>query len=94
MGRPDRIGLRFEGDGLGVGDAVAELGALSAPDGAGVGIKILNGEVLAAELLEGEAICLVLLARFFCGGAALDYAVVVPSRKLDQGDHESDDGKD
>jgi hypothetical protein len=91
VGRPNRAGLGFQRDGLGVGDAIAELGTLAATDGARIGVKILDGQVFAAELLEGQAVCFALPAGFFFGGAVLDYAIIVPAGKKCQADEEGDD---
>src|SRR5579864_2273640 len=81
VGRPDWIGLRLELDRFGVGHAVAELDGLAATNLSGKGVKGLDGELLAAHLVEGGA---VILTLFFCGGlsgAILEGAVLPPAGK-------------
>src|SRR5262245_6640836 len=60
-GGPD-AGVRWiESDGLNVGDAVAELGRFAAADDTGRGVKMADGEVRAAELVDGGAVGFALL---------------------------------
>src|SRR6267154_6470367 len=61
VGRPNFAGLRFESDGLSVGNAITNLGGFSAMDSWG-GVEHLDGEVAAAELLDG---CLIAFALLF-----------------------------
>src|SRR5271168_283264 len=88
VGGPDGAGLRLEGDGFGVGDAVAELDGFAAADGAGAGIEVLDGEFVAAQLLDGLAVLLELLFGALLGGAAIDVAVIPPAGKENAGDDE------
>src|SRR5437016_10209706 len=62
IGGPDGIGLRFELDRLGVGDAVANLDRLTAAHLAGSGVEGLDGELLAAHLFKRREGVLALLS--------------------------------
>src|SRR6266436_880156 len=74
--RPDSAGLRLQGDTFSVGNAVANLGAFSAVDCRG-GVEHLDGEVVAAKLLDGRLITFALLfasnlfGAFFIGASCL-----------------------
>jgi hypothetical protein len=85
--------LRLEGNGLGVGNAVAKLGALTAANDAWVGVKILDSEVFAAELLESQAIGFALLPGFFFRVAALNIAIFLPAGIESQDNKEGNDSE-
>src|SRR5882672_8423552 len=76
VGRPNFAGLRLKADSLSVGNAVANLGGFSAMDPWG-GVEHLDGEVVAAKLLDGRLITfallfgLRLLGAFFIGASCL-----------------------
>src|SRR5258708_2154226 len=76
VGRPNFAGLQLQGDGLSVGNAEANLAGFSAPDAWG-GVEHLDGEVVAAKLLDGRLITFALLfglssfGAFFIGASCL-----------------------
>ena len=92
VGGPDGIGLRLELDGFGVGNAVAELDGFAAANLAGRGVEILNGQLLAAHLLEGGAVLLALLLGALFAGAMFEDAVLPPAGEENPDDYEGDDG--
>src|SRR5712692_3957168 len=75
--RPHRISLRFESYCFGVGDSVAQLGGLTAPNDAGAGIKMQDLEAVHAEHLDGTPVLVTLLLQ--C--PLLDPAVFLPARE-------------
>src|SRR5713226_7786269 len=81
VGRPNGIGLRFQRHGFGVGHAIANLHGFASPDHAGGGVEILDGELLSAELFQGDAILLLLLLRSFHLRAVFNGAIFPPARK-------------
>ena len=70
--RPDRAGLRLQGYGFGVGHAEANLGGLAAAD-FGCGVEHLDGQGVAAKLLDGGLIRFML----FLGLCVADTLVVL-----------------
>jgi hypothetical protein len=93
VGRPDGIVLGLKSDGFGVGNAIAELERLAAMDGAGAGVKHLDGKFTTAELINDLAIGFLLLLRLLLLGAAFDLAIFHGARKEDPGDDEGGDAK-
>src|ERR1700730_917705 len=91
VGGPDRTRLRLELDGLGIGNAVAELGFLAAVDGAGNGVEGLNGQLFAAKLVEGGAIIFKLRLGPLLRDFSFDLAIFLPAGEEDPGDNESSD---
>ena len=94
VGWPNRIGLRLERDGFGVGDAVAKLNGLAAVNLARSGVETLNGEILAAHLLERGAILFALLGGAGFPGTIFDGAVLPPAGKENPANNEDGDDQD
>src|SRR5438046_4196298 len=88
---PDGTGLRLELDGLGVGHAVAQLDGFTAANDPGDGVETLDGEFLAAKMLQGEAILLPLLLGLRFPGAPFDVAIFLPARNEDEANHQGGD---
>src|SRR5229473_1289472 len=90
VGRPNLAGLRLKGDSLSVGNAVANLGGFSAMDSWG-GVEHLDGEVAAAELLDGGLITFALLFGLSLFGALLISPSCLMARKENPPDVGGDD---
>lgn len=82
MGGPDRTGLRLEGDGFGVGNAEADLGGFAAAD-LRRGVEHLDGEVVAAQLLDGGLIGSALLLGLFVADPLVVLLVLAMAREKD-----------
>ena len=87
--RPDGLRLRLQRDAFGIGYTVAELGGFATMDNGGAGVKTKDCELLAAQLLDGEAVLLALFLRAFLSGLTFEVAALLPA-----GDHNKDDAKE
>src|SRR6266404_1991411 len=94
VGGPNGIGLRFQRHGFGVGHAIANLHGFASTDQAGGGVEILDGELLSAELFQGDAILLLLLLRSFLFRAVFDGAIFPPARKKNPPYNKHNDDED
>src|SRR3984957_5541524 len=90
VGRPNFARLRLKGDAFSVGNAVANLGGFSAMDSWG-GVEHLDGEVVAAKLLDGRLITFALLFGLSLFGALLIGARCLMARKENPSDVGGDD---
>jgi hypothetical protein len=87
--RPDGLRLRLQLDAFGVGYTVAELGGFATMDYRGAGVKTKDSELLAAQLLDGEAVLLALFLRAFLRGLTFEVPALLPA-----GEHNKDDAKE
>ena len=90
MGWPHFAGGRLQSDGLSVGYTVANLGSFSATDPRR-GVEHLDGEIGAAELLDG---CLIIFALPLCLSlfrAMFVSAICLVARKQNPADVGGDD---
>src|ERR1700688_62907 len=78
--RPNRVVLRLELHGLGVGHAVTELYCLAAVDNPWTGVESLNGQFLPAKLIDGLAVSVELFLRSLFSRVALVLAIFLPTR--------------
>src|SRR6266853_6747188 len=90
VGRPNFAGLRLKGDTFSVGNAVANLGGFSAMDSWG-SVEHLDGEVVAAKLLDGRLITFALLFGLNSFGAFFIGARCLMARKENPSDVGGDD---
>ena len=86
MRRPDFAGGRIESDGFGVGHVVAELRGFAVMNDGGRNVEGTNGELGAAELLDGRAIVFAALLRGFFGVATFEGAVGFVAGNKKKGD--------
>src|SRR6266478_1830389 len=93
VGGPNGIGLRFQRHGLGVGYAIADLHGFASTDQAAGGVEILDGQLLSAELFQGDAILLLLLLRSFLFRAVFHGAIFQPARKKNPSYNKHNDDK-
>ena len=91
MGGPNGIWLWLESHRLGVRHAITELSRFTARQNARIGIKRLNGKLIAAKLLERGAIAVVLLLCPLCRGLAIDLAILLLAREQDPADNDDRD---
>ena len=91
VGGPNGIWLWLESYRLGVRHAITELSRFTARQNARIGIKRLNGKLIAAKLLERGAIAVVLLLCPLCRGLAIDLAILLPAREQDPADNDDRD---
>src|SRR6266850_238669 len=71
----------FERLRFGVGHAITDLDSFASTDHARSGVEILDGQLLSAELFQGDAILLLLFLRSFLFRAAFNGAIFQPARK-------------
>src|SRR6266853_2067478 len=90
VGGPNLAGLRLKGDRLSVGNAITNLGGFSAMDSWG-GVEHLDGQVAAAELLDGCLITFALLFGLPLFGALLISPSCLMARKENPPDVGGDD---
>ena len=85
------MGLGFELDGLGVGHAVTQLDGFAAANLSRRGVEVLDGELLSAELFEGNAVLFLLFLGSLLFSALFNAAVFVPAGEKDPADDERGD---
>jgi hypothetical protein len=90
---PNRVVLRLELHGLGVGHAITELHCLAAVDNSWTGVESLDGQFLPAKLIDGLTVRVKLLLRSLFQRAALELAIFLPAREEDP-QHVQQDGQE
>lgn len=81
MGRPNLCNRRVQSNSLCVGNSIAKLGGFLAVDGSGGGVKILDAELGAAQLLDGGAIGFALALGALFESFAPKSPVLLPARE-------------
>src|ERR1700722_15548879 len=79
--RPNRVVLRLQLTGLGVGHAITELHRVTAVDNSWSGVESLGGQFLSAKVVDGLAVSVQLLLRSLFQRAALELAIFLPPRE-------------